>query len=62
MRGSRKNWLEIFSYGEVICFVSAWMVTLLMAYATHRPADDSSSTRSLAIHGEVSGMQATRHR
>ena len=62
MRWSRKNWLEIFSYGEVICFASAWLVTLLMAYATHRPTDDSSATRSFAINAEVSGMQATRHR
>jgi len=34
------NWPKLFSYGEVICFVSAWAVTLLMAVSAQRPADD----------------------
>ena len=56
------NWPKLFSYGEVICFVSAWAVTLLMAVSAQRPADDRAVTRTFAISTDITGMQATLSR
>jgi hypothetical protein len=53
------SWQRLFSYAEVICFVSAWAVTLLMAASAQRPDDDRVVTRSFAISTDVTGMQAT---
>jgi len=58
MRWSRWNWQTLFSYAEVMCFVSAWAVTLLMAYSMQRPVDDRTATRSFASSSDVSGLQA----
>ena len=56
---SRMNWKKVFSYGEVICFISAWLVTLLMAYTAERSPIDQEATRSFAITTDISDIQAT---
>lgn len=56
------NWQRLFSYGEVICFVSAWAVTLWMAAAVQRVQDPRPSARSIAAAGDIGGLQATLRR
>jgi len=58
MLGTRWNWHNLFSYGEVICFASAWLVALLMALTAERPMEERAATRTFAISADVSGMQA----
>jgi len=60
MAWTRTNWQRVFSYAEVICFVSAWAVSLLLAISAERSADDHSATRSIAVTTDVLGIQATR--
>ena len=60
MLGTRWNWQQLFNYGEVICFASAWMVALLMALSTERPANNRAATRTFAISTDFSGMQARK--
>lgn len=62
MLGTRWNWRKLFSYGEVICFVSAWALSLLMAASAQRAPDDRADARSFAISTEVTGLQATLRR
>jgi hypothetical protein len=59
MSWSRMNWQKLFSYGEVICFVSAWLVTLLMAYTADRTPTEREQSRSFAITTDISDIQAT---
>jgi hypothetical protein len=60
MHGTRWNWKQLFNYGEVICFASAWLVALLMAVSAQRTVDDRAATRTFAISSDVGGMQARR--
>ena len=60
MFSSRWNWHKLFSYGEVLCFVSAWAVALLMVLSTQRPNDDRAASRTFAISTGMSGMQARK--
>jgi hypothetical protein len=62
MAWTRTNWHKIFSYAEVICFVSAWAVSLLLALSAQRASDDRSATRTFAVTSDVLGIQATRSR
>jgi hypothetical protein len=62
MHWSRLNWQNLFSYGEVICFLSAWAVCLLMAVSSERPLDDRAATRNFVITSDVIGIQATLRR
>jgi hypothetical protein len=55
------NWQKLFSYGEVVCFCSAWAVGLLMALSSDRSADERTST-SFASATDVPGVQATLYR
>ena len=58
-RSYRWNWQKLFSYGEVVCFISAWAVGLLMALNEQpRPADPTPA-RTFAVSSEVHGPQAT---
>jgi hypothetical protein len=57
MLSKRWNLRTLLSYGEVICFVSAWALTVLMAASLER-AREPDETRSFAIATEVTGMQA----
>lgn len=60
MRSTRWNWQKLFNYGEVICFASAWVIALLMALSTQRPADDRAASRTFAISTNMSGLQARK--
>jgi hypothetical protein len=62
MLGTRWNLRTLFSYGEVICFVSAWALSLLMAASVERSRDERADARSLVITTEVTGLQATLRR
>ena len=52
------NWQKLFSYGEVLCFVSAWAVGLLMAIEGQRPGQERTATRSFAATSDSLGTQA----
>jgi hypothetical protein len=55
---SHWNWQKLFSYGEVMCFVTAWAVGLLVARESSRPANHRVAVRSFAASSDVSGIQA----
>jgi hypothetical protein len=59
---SRWNWQKLFSYGEVICFVSAWAVGLLVAMQNQRPNQEKPATRTFASASDTLGIQATLRR
>ncbi|MCI0492899.1 MAG: hypothetical protein L0Z07_08180 [Planctomycetes bacterium] len=52
------NWQKLFSYGEVMCFISAWAVGLLVAWGGHRTVDTRVATRSFQSTPDVPGIQA----
>jgi hypothetical protein len=58
----RFDWQKLFSYGEVVCFVSAWAVCLLMAASSDRPSDDRAAARNFVVSSNASGIQATLRR
>lgn len=58
----RWNWQKLFSYGEVVCFVSAWAIGLLVAVQSHRAESDQAATRALAATSDSLGIQATLRR
>ena len=59
MLPTRINWQKLFSYGEIVCFFSAWAVGLLVALASDRPTSDRTTARSFASTNDVVGVQAT---
>jgi hypothetical protein len=62
MLSMRWKWQKLFSYGEVICFVSAWAVGLLMARDQQRLADHRAAEPTFAATSELPGVQASlRH-
>jgi hypothetical protein len=62
MAWTRTNWQRIFSYAEVICFVSAWAMSLLIALSAQRSVNDRPASRSFAATTDVLGIQAQRVR
>ncbi|HEX5470320.1 MAG TPA: hypothetical protein VFW73_00445 [Lacipirellulaceae bacterium] len=58
----RWNWQKLFSYGEVICFVSAWAVGLLLAMQNQRPNQEANTTQTFAAATDSLGIQATLRR
>jgi hypothetical protein len=58
MLSFRWNWQKLFSYAEVVCFVSAWAVGLLIAGEGHRPENERRATRSFAAAPDSLGNQA----
>ena len=62
MAWTRMNWQRLFSYAEVICFVTAWAVSLLLAFSAQRSVDDHIAARNFAATTDVLGIQATRSR
>jgi hypothetical protein len=54
----RWNWPKLFSYGEVLCFISAWAVGLLIATQGERSEVDRLATRAIAT-SDAYGIQAT---
>jgi hypothetical protein len=60
MRGTRWNWQILFSYGEVICFASAWLVALVMSLSAQRPTNDRATMPTFALSHEAGGLQARK--
>jgi len=58
----RWNWQKLFSYGEVVCFVSAWAIGLLVAVQSHHAEDDQAVTRTFAAASDSLGIQAQLRR
>jgi len=58
----RWKWQKLFSYGEVICFVTAWAVGLLLARDQERLVDHRATMRAFAATNELPGVQAALQR
>jgi hypothetical protein len=58
----RWNWPKLFSYGEVVCFVSAWAIGLLLAVQGQRAESERSASRAFAATSGSLGIQATLRR
>jgi len=58
----RWSWQKLFSYGEVVCFVSAWAVGLLVAMQNQRPNQERPAMRTFASASDTLGIQATLRR
>jgi hypothetical protein len=56
------NWRKLFSYGEVVCFVSAWIIGLLVAIEGQRAGSDRPIVRSFASTSDSLGIQANLSR
>ncbi len=56
------NWQKLFSYGEVVCFVSAWAIGLLLAVQGQRAEHDRAATRTFAAASDSLGIQAILRR
>jgi hypothetical protein len=57
---ARWDWQKLFSYGEVICFVSAWAIGIVIAIEGQRPKQDRTATRTFAATSDALGIQAMR--
>lgn len=58
----RWNWQKLFSYGEVVCFVSAWAIGLLVAVQGQRAEREPAASRMIAASSDELGIQATLRR
>jgi hypothetical protein len=58
----RWNWQKLFSYGEVICFVSAWAIGLLIAMQEQRPDQARTAIARFNATSDTLGIQATLSR
>jgi len=58
----RWNWQKLFSYGEVVCFVSAWAIGLLIAGQGQSTAREQTASRASATTSDSLGIQATLRR
>jgi hypothetical protein len=58
----RWTWQKLFSYAEVVCFVSAWAVGLLIAREEGRAGGERSAVRTFATTSELPGAQAALRR
>ena len=58
----RWNWQRLFSYGELVCFASAWAIGLLLAIQGERPEQDRTAARTFASAADSLGIQAKLHR
>jgi hypothetical protein len=57
MLSMRWKWQKLFSYGEVVCFVTAWAIGVLLARDQGANSDDRS-LRSFATTADLPGVQA----
>jgi hypothetical protein len=55
----RWSWQKLFSYGEVVCFVSAWAIGLLVAVQGQRADHDRPTASTFASASDSLGIQAT---
>jgi hypothetical protein len=58
----RWNWQKLFSYGEVVCFVSAWAIGLVVALQSQRTTPSHPNAQTLASATDTLGIQATLSR
>lgn len=58
MLSTHWSWQKLFSYGEVVCFVSAWAVGLVVAMQSQRPNQDKPALRTFASASDGLGIQA----
>ena len=58
----RWNWQKLFSIGEVVCFVSAWAVGILIAIDGRPPERDRAAARTFAATSDSLGVQAKLER
>jgi hypothetical protein len=56
------NWRRLFSYGEVVCFVSAWIVGILVAIESQRATTSRPPVRNFAATNDTLGIQANLNR
>jgi hypothetical protein len=56
------NWQKLFSYGEVMCFVSAWAVGLLVAMQGQHSNQERPAARTFASAADALGIQAKLRR
>ena len=56
---NRWNWQKLCSYGEVVCFVSAWAIGLLLALQNQQANSEHPNAQSLASATDTLGIQAT---
>jgi hypothetical protein len=59
MLSLRLNWQKLFSYGEVVCFISAWAMGLLIAMQNERTEPYRLATQTSAATSDALGLQAT---
>jgi hypothetical protein len=59
---TRWNWQKLFSYAEVICFVSAWAIGILLAMQEHHSDNPQMTTRGFASTSDALGIQANLRR
>lgn len=55
----RWNWQKVFSYGEVLCFMSAWAAGILIAVSDNSPPQTHEGRSSFAVTADAPGMQAS---
>ena len=55
---TRWSWEKLFSYGEVVCFVSAWAIGLLVAMEGQNASNNRSTAHTLAATSDSLGIQA----
>jgi hypothetical protein len=55
---TRWNWQKLFSYAEVVCFVSAWAVGMLIAMQGQPTNNESAATQSFASASDSLDIQA----
>jgi hypothetical protein len=58
----RWNWQKLFSYGEVVCFISAWAIGILVAMQGQRADSDHAAARTFAATSDSLGFQAHARR
>jgi hypothetical protein len=56
---SHWNWQKLFSYGEVVCFISAWAVGLVVAVQGDRTPENRVALRTISVTSDALGIQAT---
>ena len=55
----RWNWHKLFSYGEVVFFISAWAIGLSIAMQEQRADETRASVARVNAASDTLGIQAT---
>lgn len=59
---NRWNWQRLFSYGEVLCFISAWALGIAIATQAEKVETERVTSRSFASANDALGIQAQLRR